>query len=35
VRALQVTDQQYARMRLLLGKAKKHEASAKEQLVLL
>jgi CRISPR-associated protein Cas2 len=35
VRALQVTEQQYARMKLLLGEAKKHEATAKEQLVLL
>lgn len=35
VRALQVTDQQYARMRLLLGEAKNHEAPARVQLVLL
>lgn len=35
VRSLQVTDQQYARMKLLLGGAKKHEGPAKEQLVLL
>jgi CRISPR-associated protein Cas2 len=35
VRALQVTEQQYARMKLLVGGAKKHERVAKEQLVLL
>jgi CRISPR-associated protein Cas2 len=35
VRALQVTDKQYARMRLLLGEAKKNERVAPQQLVLL
>jgi CRISPR-associated protein Cas2 len=35
VRALQVTDQQYARMRLLLGDAKKSERVAPLQMVLL
>ena len=35
VRALQVTDKQYARMRLLLGEAGKNERVAPLQLVLL
>jgi CRISPR-associated protein Cas2 len=35
VRAMQITDQQYARMQLLVGAAKKHESVAKKQLVLL
>lgn len=35
VRALQVTDKQYARMRLLLGEAGKSEKVAPTQLVLL
>lgn len=35
VRCLQVTDKQYARMRLLLGNAKKTETKASEQLILL
>lgn len=35
VRALQVTDKQYARMRLLLGEAKKTERVAPQQMVLL
>lgn len=35
VRALQVTDKQYARMRLLLGEAKKNERIAPQQMVLL
>ncbi|MCW5733899.1 MAG: CRISPR-associated endonuclease Cas2 [Enhydrobacter sp.] len=35
VRALQVTDKQYARMRLLLGEAKKSERVAPQQMVLL
>lgn len=35
VRLLQVTDKQYARMRLLLGEAKKTERAAPPQLVLL
>lgn len=35
VRALQVTDKQYARMRLLLGEAAKNEKIAATQLVLL
>ncbi|WP_296384493.1 CRISPR-associated endonuclease Cas2 [Reyranella sp.] len=35
VRALQVTDKQYARMRLLLGEAKKNERVASQQMVLL
>lgn len=35
VRALQVTDRQYDRMRLLLGKAGKSEKAATQQLVLL
>lgn len=35
VRALQVTDKQYARMRLLLGEAGKNERLAPEQLLLL
>ena len=35
VRALQVTDKQYARMRLLLGKAEKNEKIGATQLVLL
>ncbi len=35
VRALQVTDKQYARMKLLLGEAGKNEKVAPKQLVLL
>lgn len=35
VRALQVTDKQYARMRLLLGEPAKSEAIAPRQMVLL
>ncbi|WP_374442743.1 CRISPR-associated endonuclease Cas2 [Stella sp.] len=35
VRALQVTDKQYGRMRLLLGEASKNEKIAPKQLVLL
>ena len=35
IRALQVTDKQYARMRLLLGKAEKNEKIGATQLVLL
>ena len=35
VRALQVTDKQYARMRLLLGEATKNEKVAPNQMVLL
>lgn len=35
VRALQVTDRQYARMRLLLGEAGKNETVAPQQMVLL
>lgn len=35
IRALQVTDKQYARMRLLLGKAEKNEKVAAQQMVLL
>lgn len=35
VRALQVTDKQYGRMRLLLGEASKNEKIAPTQLVLL
>ena len=35
VRALQVTDKQYARMKLLLGTAGKNEKVAPQQLVLL
>lgn len=35
VRALQVTDKQYARMRLLLGEARKNERIAPQQMVLL
>jgi CRISPR-associated protein Cas2 len=35
VRALQVTDRQYARMRLLLGEAKPSEKTGSSQLVLL
>jgi CRISPR-associated protein Cas2 len=35
VRALQVTDKQYARMKLLLGEAKKNEKFAPQQMVLL
>ena len=35
IRALQVTDKQYARMKRLLGKKKKHEKTGKEQMVLL
>lgn len=35
VRALQVTDKQYGRMRLLLGEAKKNERVAPQQMVLL
>jgi CRISPR-associated protein Cas2 len=35
IRALQVNDRQYARMRLLLGEAKKNERIAPQQMVLL
>ena len=35
VRALSVTERQYARMKLMLGQANKNEASAPQQLVLL
>ena len=35
VRALQVTDKQYARMRLLLGEMKKNERANLQQMVLL
>jgi len=35
VRALQVTDRQYARMRLLLGEASRSERVAPQQMVLL
>ena len=35
VRALQVTDKQYARMKLLLGEAGKNEKVAPQQMVLL
>ena len=35
VRTLQVTDKQYARMKLLLGDSQKSERKASEQLVLL
>ncbi len=35
VRALQVTDKQYGRMRLLLGESEKNEKVAPQQLVLL
>jgi len=35
VRALQVTDKQYARMKLLLGEAGKNEKAAPQQMVLL
>lgn len=35
VRALQVTDKQYGRMKLLLGKAEKNEETAAQQMVLL
>lgn len=35
VRALQVTDKQYARMKLLLGEAGKNERTAPQQMVLL
>ncbi len=35
VRILQVTDKQYARMKLLVGESKKSEKKATEQLVLL
>lgn len=35
IRALQVTDKQYGRMRLLLGEASKNEKLASTQLVLL
>ena len=35
VRALQVTDRQYARMKLMLGTAPKNEAAASKQMVLL
>jgi CRISPR-associated protein Cas2 len=35
VRVLQVTDKQYARMKLLLGEARKNEKVAPQQLVLL
>jgi len=35
VRTLQVTDKQYARMRLLLGESDKNERAAPQQMVLL
>jgi CRISPR-associated protein Cas2 len=35
VRALQVTDKQYARMKLLIGESGKNEKAASQQLVLL
>lgn len=35
IRALQVTDKQYGRMRLLLGEMKKNERVAPQQMVLL
>jgi CRISPR-associated protein Cas2 len=35
VRALQITDKQYARMLILVGKRKKHEETGSKQLVLL
>ena len=35
VRALQVTDKQYARMKLLLGEAEKNERFAAQQMILL
>ena len=35
VRSLQITDKQYARMKLLVGESKKSEKKATEQLVLL
>lgn len=35
VRALQITDKQYARMLILVGKRKKHEETGSNQLVLL
>ena len=35
VRTLQVTDKQYARMKLLVGESKKSEKKAAEQMVLL
>lgn len=35
IRALQVTDKQYGRMKLLLGEAEKNERVAPQQLVLL
>lgn len=35
IRALQVTDRQYARMRLLLGEAKQTEKTGSKQMVLL
>jgi CRISPR-associated protein Cas2 len=35
IRALQVTDKQYGRMRLLLGEASKNERVAPQQMVLL
>jgi CRISPR-associated protein Cas2 len=35
IRALQVTDKQYARMKLMLGEAKKNEKVAPQQMVLL
>ena len=35
VRALQITDKQYARMLILVGKRKKHEKTGSNQLVLL
>jgi CRISPR-associated protein Cas2 len=35
VRALQVTDKQYARMKLLVGDSSKNEKAASQQLVLL
>jgi CRISPR-associated protein Cas2 len=35
VRALQVTDKQYARMKMLIGESTKNEKAASQQLVLL
>ncbi len=35
IRALQITDKQYARMLILVGKRKKHEKAGSKQLVLL
>ena len=35
IRCLQVTDKQYGRMRLMLGKAEKTEEKASDQLILL